>query len=166
MDPHAFNQDDQGKLHQLAQLLKLDYQTVYESVTKKFTTKGEQKLSPVRWVKLQEGIDESTYKQVKQLQVGGVYGNYQHSRFYPNQQLGAHVLGYVNKEGKACMGIELMADYYLKGQDGWIESERDGRRRRCPSLGRWNFWRKMALMYNYRLTGSYKTQWKRKYRTF
>ena len=134
VDPHAFNQDDQGKLHQLAQLLKLDYQTVYDSVTKKFTTKGEQKLSPVRWVKLQEGIDESTYKQVKQLQVGGVYGNYQHSRFYPNQQLGAHVLGYVNKEGKACMGIELMADYYLKGQDGWIESERDGRRREMPQF--------------------------------
>ena len=134
VDPHAFNENDQGKLKQLAQLLKLDYQTVYESVTKKFTTKGEQKLSPVRWVKLQEGIDESTYKQVKQLHAGGVYGNYQHSRFYPNQQLGAHVLGYVNKEGKACMGIELMADYYLKGQDGWIESERDGRRREMPQF--------------------------------
>ena len=54
--PHAFNQDDQGKLHQLAQLLKLDYQTVYDSVTKKFTRKGSVKLSPVRWVKLQEEL--------------------------------------------------------------------------------------------------------------
>ena len=28
-------------------------------------------------------------------------------------------LGYVNKEGKACMGIELMADYYLSWS-GWM----------------------------------------------
>ena len=104
MDPHAFNQDDQGKLHQLAQLLKLDYQTVYDSVTKNLPPRGS-KTKPCQVGEAAGGIDESTYKQVKQLQVGGVYGNYQHSRFYPNQQLGAHVLGYVNKEGKACMGM-------------------------------------------------------------
>ena len=28
------------------------------------------------------------------------------------------------------MGVERFADYYLNGQDGWRESEKDGRRRR------------------------------------
>lgn len=32
------------------------------------------------------------------------------------------------------MGVELLADYYLKGQDGWRESERDGRRREMPQF--------------------------------
>ena len=27
------------------------------------------------------------------------------------------------------MGVERFAEYYLKGQDGWMESEKDGRRR-------------------------------------
>ena len=53
------------------------------------------------------------------------------------------------------------------GRDGWIESERDGKKKEMPRVwSRWNFWRKMALMYNYRLAKIYKTQWKRKYRTF
>ena len=30
------------------------------------------------------------------------------------------------------MGVERLADYYLKGQDGWKESEKDGRRREMP----------------------------------
>ena len=51
---------------------------------------------------------------------------------YPGQSLASHVVGYVNAEGRACMGVELLADYYLKGQNGWRESEKDGRRREMP----------------------------------
>ncbi|HKK17422.1 MAG TPA: penicillin-binding protein 2, partial [Opitutales bacterium] len=35
----------------------------------------------------------------------------------------------VNKEETAVTGVERYFDYYLRGQDGWRESERDGRRR-------------------------------------
>jgi len=83
---------------------------------------------------LKEDVDEATYRRIQDLKIDGVYGNYKHSRLYPNEALASHVLGYVNKEGKACMGIELMADYYLRGQDGWRESERDGRRREMPQF--------------------------------
>jgi len=37
------------------------------------------------------------------------------------------VIGYVNKEGEPAAGIEHFADFYLRGQDGWRESEKDGR---------------------------------------
>ena len=30
------------------------------------------------------------------------------------------------------MGAESHADYYLKGQDGWRQSEKDGERREMP----------------------------------
>lgn len=136
VDPHAYTQKDMGKLKDLSDLLDLDLKFVLESVTRKFgtTSKDGEKLVPVRWVKLKEGVDDNTYRQIKKLKIEGVYGNYNHSRFYPNNNLAAHVLGYVNKEGNPCMGIELMANYYLKGQDGWRESEKDGRRKEMPQF--------------------------------
>ena len=46
----------------------------------------------------------------------------------PGGALAAHVLGYVNREQKAVMGVELAMDFYLSGQDGWRETEYDGKR--------------------------------------
>jgi cell division protein FtsI/penicillin-binding protein 2 len=136
VDPHAFKGGHRSKLEALATLLQVEHSVLLNAVNKKFVSSGDESggMTPVRWVKLKEGVDDSTYRKIKDLGIDGVYGNYQHSRFYPNQKLAAHVLGYVNKEGKACMGVELLADYYLKGQDGWRESERDGRRREMPQF--------------------------------
>ena len=39
---------------------------------------------------------------------------------------------YVNKEGVPTMGAERFADYYLNGQDGWKESEKDGKKKEMP----------------------------------
>ena len=133
IDPHSFNEEDQLKIPELARLLEISPVDLGGIVEKKFRKVGES-MVPVRWIKLKEDVDEVTYRKIKQLKVGGVYGNYKHSRFYPNNSLAAHVVGYVNKEGTACMGVELLADYYLKGQDGWRETERDGRRREMPQF--------------------------------
>ena len=134
LDPHAFKPEDEPKLEELSNLLQIKHSEIVAAVNKRFyrPSSDRKDVTPVRWVKLKEGVDDSTYRKIKELDISGVYGNYQHSRFYPNQKLAAHVLGYVNKEGKPCMGVELLADYYLKGQDGWRESERDGRRREMP----------------------------------
>lgn len=136
VDPHSFKQKDSPKIKQLAILLGLDFETVDRAVRRKFVGSGQDGgvMKPIRWVKLKEEVDEATYRRIQDLKIDGVYGNYKHSRLYPNEALASHVLGYVNKEGKACMGIELMADYYLRGQDGWRESERDGRRREMPQF--------------------------------
>jgi len=136
VDPHSFKEKDSNKLKQLATLLDLDSEKVEESVRRKFIHSGNgvTAMKPIRWVKLKDEVDDSTYRKIQKLEIDGVYGNYKHSRLYPNQNFASHVLGFVNKEGKACMGIELMADYYLRGQDGWRESERDGRRREMPQF--------------------------------
>ncbi len=84
---------------------------------------------PIRWAKLSETIEESTYAQIEALGVKGVYGNRVYRRAYPHNGLAAHVIGYVNKEGVAADGIERYADFYLHGRDGWREGERDGRGR-------------------------------------
>ena len=135
VDPHSFKVQDIPKLSRLANLLDVDVGFVEESVSKKFAhSEQDGSVKPIRWAKLKNEVDETTFRKILNLKIDGVYGNYKHSRLYPNESLASHVLGYVNKEGKACMGIELMADYYLCGQDGWRESERDGKRREMPQF--------------------------------
>lgn len=84
---------------------------------------------PIRWAKLKEDADEETYERIMALKIKGVYGNRIYRRIYPHNDLAAHLVGYVNKAGAAAAGVESYADFYLRGQDGWREGERDGLRR-------------------------------------
>ena len=84
---------------------------------------------PIRWAKLSESVEESTYARIQALDVRGVYGQRVYRRAYPHNSLAAHVIGFVNKQGEPAAGIERYADFYLHGRDGWREGERDGLRR-------------------------------------
>ncbi|MAK46065.1 MAG: peptidoglycan glycosyltransferase [Opitutae bacterium] len=133
LDPHVVEKEDEPKLKQLAGYLGVGLDEIEKACDKKFFylndgTKGRD----VRWVKLKENVDEGTYRKIQELRIKGVYGNFKHSRLYPNKRLASHLLGFVNKESLAVMGAERYADYYLTGQDGWRESEKDGRRREMP----------------------------------
>lgn len=55
-------------------------------------------------------------------------------RAYPLGRLASHAVGFVNREFSPVMGIEKQFDFYMRGQDGWIETERDGRRRERPEF--------------------------------
>lgn len=83
----------------------------------------------IRWAKLSDTVEESTYDQIRRLNIKGVYGNRTYTRAYPHNQLAAHLIGFVNKAGEPAAGLEAFADFYLRGQDGWRESEKDGLRR-------------------------------------
>ena len=136
IDPQAINTDDMGKLLHLAKILDLEQQFIESAVGKKIK-KGDEfdgEFKKVRWVKLKDSVSENVYNKVKELEISGVYGNYKHSRLYPGNKLASHLLGFVNKEGLAVMGTEKFADYYLKGQDGWKVSEKDGKRREMPQF--------------------------------
>ncbi len=86
-------------------------------------------LTKDRWVKLREAVDEPTFTQIEALKVRGLSHERIYRRAYPGGALAAHLIGYLNKEGTAVNGAEHHFDLYLKGQDGWIESEKDGARR-------------------------------------
>ncbi len=81
-----------------------------------------------RWRKIAENLDDNTYDAIRALKIKGLRGDRKYVRVYPSDELAAHVIGFVNKEFDAVLGIEKQFDYYLKGQDGWIETERDGHR--------------------------------------
>jgi len=82
---------------------------------------------PIQWAKLSDGISESAYAAIQQLKIRGIYGNRVYRRVYPHNELAAHVIGYVNRAEQPVTGIESFADFYLHGQDGWMEGEKDGR---------------------------------------
>jgi cell division protein FtsI (penicillin-binding protein 3) len=84
---------------------------------------------PIRWAKLCDQVSESLYLQIEKLGVRGVYGTRVFRRDYPHNEMAAHIIGFVDREERPVTGIEHFADFYLRGENGWLESERDGRSR-------------------------------------
>ena len=126
VDPNFLKDEDQNKWGHLAFILEIPY-TDLEAVMKKKVRAKSGRL--IRWASLAKNVDLKTYEAVMNLGITGVYGNRKNQRFYPGNELASHVIGFINHESVAVSGIEEMCDYYLRGQDGWVETERDGRRR-------------------------------------
>jgi cell division protein FtsI (penicillin-binding protein 3)/stage V sporulation protein D (sporulation-specific penicillin-binding protein) len=133
VDPQVLRPQDESKWPELARLIGMSL----NDLTQIFNTKvriadpndPESRDRVIQWAKLREEISESLYDQIDALGIKGVYGTRAYSRTYPQNRLAAHVVGYVNKEGTPVTGIEHYADFYLRGQNGWRESEKDGRQR-------------------------------------
>lgn len=133
IDPQAYREEDRIKWKQLAKLTGIPLKVITQAFTEKFKkvkdTGGVEEVRQIRWHKLIGNLDEAIYEKVMALEIKGVYGNRKYERVYPHKSLAAHVLGFVNKECNAVDGVERFMNFYLNGQDGWIESEKDGRRR-------------------------------------
>lgn len=132
VDPHFLREQDREKWAELARLVELPYdelrvrmETRYRRGRSDFGDDMEQ----IRWRLLNEGVEESRFEKITALDIRGVYGNRFYRRTYPSNELAAHVLGFVNREQTAVMGVEQHLDFYLRGEPGWRETERDGRRR-------------------------------------
>ncbi|MBQ4897496.1 PASTA domain-containing protein [Paenibacillus sp. Marseille-P2973] len=66
-------------------------------------------------------------KEKHKLEDTGIYLIKEQKRYYPQNNLAAHVLGYTDREGNAVSGLEAYYDEELKGQNGSIEYKSDGR---------------------------------------
>ncbi|WP_245600058.1 penicillin-binding transpeptidase domain-containing protein [Paenibacillus harenae] len=84
------------------------------------------------------GIDKSLADQIKEfreqlskekeLSDVGIYLTESLKRYYTRNTLASQLVGYLDKEGKALSGIEAFYDEQLRGVDGWIKYEKDGKR--------------------------------------
>lgn len=132
VDPQVLREEDEGKWPELADLLEMPPREL-EALMNRRTRPGDSSFAGevqlVRWQPLKDGLSESDYQKVLDLGIRGVYGNRRYSRFYPGNEIASHIIGYLNREETAVTGVERFMDFYLRGQDGWVESERDGRRR-------------------------------------
>ena len=77
-----------------------------------------------RWLTDEEMV---TLEQQGVLDAPGLYVRREPRRFYPEGDLAAHVLGYANREGVGCDGVEAAYDRYLRSLPGRRVSRTDGR---------------------------------------
>jgi cell division protein FtsI/penicillin-binding protein 2 len=82
---------------------------------------------PIRWAKLSDQVQQSAYDDIMKLGVRGVYGRRVYRRDYPHNEMAAHIVGYVDSQERPMAGMEHYADFYLRGENGWLESEKDGK---------------------------------------
>lgn len=89
----------------------------------------EQKLNNTasRYEVLARQLTRQQAETLKQKDFAGILYQPNQRRSYPEGQLGAHVLGFVNAEGKGQYGVEGGLDEQLRGQDGVLRSVTDVR---------------------------------------
>lgn len=103
----------------ISEVLKADYNDIYKHVSKKTSI---ERIHP-------EGR-RLNYKQADKINsyhLDGVYLIKESQRYYPNNNMLSHVLGYTGIDNQGLSGIELLYDDYLKGTDGYIKYYSDAK---------------------------------------
>uniref|UniRef100_UPI00066E1C3A peptidoglycan D,D-transpeptidase FtsI family protein n=1 Tax=Streptomyces sp. SBT349 TaxID=1580539 RepID=UPI00066E1C3A len=88
--------------------------------------------SPATWRQIQDlrnNLGEQAAKGTGDQVLAGVFAEENSKRVYPNNDLAASVLGFVNSEGVGSGGLEAQLDGRLAGEDGDITYAQSGGRR-------------------------------------
>jgi cell division protein FtsI (penicillin-binding protein 3) len=105
--------------------------------------------SPKPFVWLQRKITPLQQEQIEALHIAGVDFIPESRRFYPNFELGSHVIGFAGMDSQGLEGLEQTYDTYLKTVNNFVVLERD-------ALGRWIYIpegkKEMDSPYNLHLT--------------
>lgn len=142
-DQELVTNEDRAMFPKIAELLNISE----EELREKLEPPTSSNTRPNRYVLLQEDVPEATAKAVVKLLPRTVVDakgrktsrsyfpirrERKFVRTYPLGRRAAHIIGYINRENKSVQGIELALNGFLKGEDGWRESKRDGRRQEQP----------------------------------
>ncbi|OON97281.1 MAG: peptidoglycan glycosyltransferase [Epulopiscium sp. Nele67-Bin005] len=100
----------------LSEKLELDYDTVYQRVTRR-----------VAFERIATKVDPEVADEIRKLNLPGVKVDEDSDRYYPYEDLAAHVLGFVGRDNQGIIGLEVKYDDYLKGEAGQILMETDGK---------------------------------------
>ncbi|MCM1360255.1 MAG: hypothetical protein NC183_07055, partial [Corallococcus sp.] len=99
----------------LAEILTLDYQTLYDKLTKRGVSE----------VTLKRQISPEIASAIRQFNFDGVYLASEGSRSYAFGDFLSQVLGFVSSDGIGQTGLEAYYDKYLRGIDGELLTETD-----------------------------------------
>lgn len=121
--PPEVRQSGQAKeiAAQLAQILQMDEASLLERITKN---------SRHEWIKLKVPPDQVT--EIKKLRLPGIDFAEKSQRFYPKDNLAAHVLGISGIDNTGLEGIDKYYDKELGGEPGRIVIEYDAKGREIP----------------------------------
>ena len=118
-NPRLMSEEDKhAATKQLSLLLKMDPAVL------------RQRLSRNKYfVWIQRKLPEELAGKIKGLKLKGIGFIKESKRFYPNQSLAAHIIGFADIDNRGLEGLELNYDKYLKGEFGWSQILRDARQR-------------------------------------
>ncbi|HLE88085.1 MAG TPA: penicillin-binding protein 2 [Candidatus Brocadiaceae bacterium] len=105
-------------VYQLNKLLKLNSSKLVKQLNRE-----------KRFIWIKRKVSEEELNAVAKLSLKGVYIKCESHRFYPNQQLGSHILGFTNVDEKGLEGVELSFDSVLSGKPGFKLINRDALQR-------------------------------------
>jgi cell division protein FtsI/penicillin-binding protein 2 len=75
-------------------------------------------------------VDIELAKKLDAMELKGIYSRKESKRYYPNDSLAAHVLGFVGTEEIGLSGVEQYYNEKIRGQSGKVYLERDGSAKR------------------------------------
>ena len=115
----------QAMADKLAEILGEDSKAIYAKITK-----------DTRYIIIKKKVDreigDKVREWVKSENIKGIDIDEDTKRYYPNNNLASHVLGFTNVDNEGISGIESMMDKYLKGTPGKVLSEVDAYNRELP----------------------------------
>ncbi|GGK15645.1 penicillin-binding protein 2B [Caldalkalibacillus thermarum] len=110
--------DPQATAEQLAPILDMSQEQLYQLLTQKDRQQVE--LRPGGWK-----IDAQKMEAIRELELEGITFREETRRYYPNHTFASHILGFVDLDGEARMGLELELDKYLRGEKGLVKYKQD-----------------------------------------
>lgn len=119
-------QDPNQTAEKLAAVLNMSKEKLYKQVTK---NSSMERINP-------EGrkISHEKAKEVRALDLKGVYIAEDSKRHYPFGSYLSHVLGFAGIDNQGLMGLELYYDEQLKGNKGHVQFYSDAKGRRMPDI--------------------------------
>jgi len=103
----------------------------YLGIEKKVLTEKLKSSSPFVWLKRK--IDYAQAQKIMDLGLKGIGMLTESRRFYPNNQLASHMLGFVGIDNEGLEGLEMKFNSFLSGTPGYSYAFRDAKARRIFS---------------------------------
>src|SRR5437660_4986816 len=94
---------------------------------------SEAKESSKKFVWIVRRLDIQSASKLDQLNLDGIYSRKEPKRYYPNDSLAAHVLGFVGTDEIGLSGVEQYYNEKIRGEAGKVYLERDRERRAFES---------------------------------
>lgn len=77
------------------------------------------------WASIAKRVEPEKVQIIKEANLGGIEIQQSPKRYYPNGEVGAGILGFVNHENEPGAGIEISMNTYLAGTPGYTIAETD-----------------------------------------
>lgn len=121
---HSQIREEDRIVQELGKILELDEETIRKKV---------RKVSALE--RIQSNVPKDIGDQIRQLGLAGVKVDEDYKRYYPYDELASKVLGFTGGDNQGIIGLEVIYEDYLKGENGTILTLTDARGVELPDAG-------------------------------